>query len=275
MAQPTHAAASVEHRRPGSATAHRPTALRLVGAVKAYPMRGQMVEAFHGVTLDVFESEILCLLGPNGCGKSAMLRVLGGLEGLTAGQIVLFDRSLTGPDPHIGMVFQDPLLLPWLTIAENVGFGLRFAANRQIQDGRDRVRVLLDQLGLRRAAQAYPWQVSGGIAQRAAIARALLRRPRVLLMDEPFAALDPVTRMEMQDWFLQIAREQGMTVVFVTHDAGEAIYLGDRVALMTAHPGRIHREWEVTLAHLGTRADILTSGLYREILSEFLGLLKA
>jgi NitT/TauT family transport system ATP-binding protein len=249
-------------------------ALRLINAAKVYPLNGGHVIAFERITLDVAAGEILCLLGPNGCGKSTMLRVLAGLERLTRGQAEVFGEPLTGPDPRVGVVFQDPLLLPWLTIAENVGFGLRFAANGRIRDGHERVDTLLDYLGVRHVADAYPWQVSGGIAQRVAIARTLLRQPQALLMDEPFAALDPVTRMELQDWFLQIARAHQMTVVFVTHDAGEAIYLGDRVALITPHPGRVHRQWNVVSSHAGTRADILTSGLYREIFSEFLGLLR-
>lgn len=244
-------------------------------AAKAYSIHGEPVVAFDRVTLEVAEGEILCLLGPNGCGKSTLLRVMAGLEALTAGSVEAFNEPLGGPDARVGMVFQDPLLLPWLTIAENVGFGQRFAANRGIRDGRARMEALLDRLGLARFVRAYPWQVSGGIAQRAAFARALLRGPSVLLMDEPFAALDPVTRMEMQDWVLQIVRAQSMTVVFVTHDAGEALYLGDRVILMTPHPGRIHRQWEVASAHFGTRADILTSSLHREIFAEFLTLLKS
>lgn len=251
------------------------TALRLIDAAKAYSLHGEPVVAFDRVTLEVAEGEILCLLGPNGCGKSTMLRVMAGLEALTAGSVEVFNEPLSGPDARVGVVFQDPLLLPWLTIAENVGFGQRFAANRRIRDGRARMEALLDRLGLVTLAGAYPWQVSGGIAQRAAFARAMLRGPGALLMDEPFASLDPVTRMEMQDWVLQIVRAQAMTVVFVTHDAGEALYLGDRVVLMTPHPGRIHRQWEVASAHLGTRADILTSSVYREIFAEFLTLLKS
>jgi len=274
MTHVPHAHAALGFPAVAPFAAERPTALRLLNAAKAYPLGNRPVVAFERVNLDVLAGEILCLLGPNGCGKSTMLRVLAGLEGLTSGEMLAFGEPVTGPDPRIGVVFQDSLLLPWLTIAENVGFGLRFEANRHIRDGGERVSILLDQLGLRRLAHAYPWQVSGGTAQRVALARTLLRRPVALLMDEPFAALDPVTRMELQDWFLQIARAHRMTVVFVTHDPGEALYLGDRVALMSAHPGRIHRQWEASSLRFGTRADILTSALYREIFAEFLGLLR-
>ncbi len=274
MSEQRPATFAPERRSAATRTETRPAALRVIDAVKAYPLSGTLVAAFDRINLEVAEGEMLCLLGPNGCGKSTMLRTLAGLEKLTAGEIELFGKHMTGPDARVGVVFQDPLLLPWLTIAENVGFGLRFAANRAAAGAGDHVGALLDALGLRRFAHAYPRQVSGGTAQRAAVARALLRRPRVLLMDEPFAALDPVTRMELQDWFLQIARAQEMTVVFVTHDAGEALYLGDRVVLMTPQPGRIHREWEVRSVHFGTRVDILTSDPYREILAEFLSLLR-
>ncbi len=273
MARAPHPAA--EFLPPVPHLAGRLAVLRLRDAVKTYRPNGRPVTAFEQVNLEVASGEILCLLGPNGCGKSTMLRVLAGLERLTGGTLELFGKPVTDPDPRVGVVFQDSLLLPWLTIAENVGFGLRFSANRRLADDRGPVDVLVEQLGLRRVAHAYPWQISGGTAQRAAIARALLRQPQVLLMDEPFAALDPVIRMELQDWFLQIARVYQMTVVFVTHDAGEAIYLGDRVALMSPHPGRIHRQWEVASARVGTRADILTSAVYREIFTEFLQLLRS
>lgn len=211
--------------------------------------------AFRDVDVHVASGEFLAILGPSGSGKSTLLRVLAGLEELSAGSVVWASE---GGRPRTGVVFQDPLLMPWLTVAENIAFAKRFAVHRS---GFDDVYVqnLVQHFGLQQLADRYPDQLSGGQAQRVAILRAAATRPGLLLLDEPFSALDPVTRADLQAWLVKLAGELSVTVVLVTHDVDEALALADRVILLGEN-GRIRQEWTLddnTGEHPRIRAEIL------------------
>ena len=194
---------------------------------------------FDGLDLRVEPGEVCCLLGPSGCGKTTLLHLLAGLEAPTDGRVEIGGEPVDGPDYRWGVVFQDPLLYPWLTVRENVAIGPRL---RGEEPPAGRVDELLDLVGLGDAADAAPRELSGGMAQRASLARTLVSGPEVLLLDEPFSALDQLTKMELQDELVRIVDELGVTVVFVTHDIDEAVYLGDRVAVMGTVPAGIEHE---------------------------------
>ena len=203
------------------------------------------------VSLSVKPGEFVTIVGASGCGKSTLLRILAGLETADAGLIACGGRSIEGPGVERAMVFQDYSLFPWLTVMGNVLFSRRLAANAYdnlaLERGAEEARAqkLLSIVGLSKVKDAYPSQLSGGMRQRVAIARALMSKPALLLMDEPFGALDAQTREVMQDLVLEVVREEGTTIVFVTHDVEEAIYLGSRVVLMAPYPGRIDFIYEV------------------------------
>ncbi|WP_144797938.1 ABC transporter ATP-binding protein [Halorubrum depositum] len=191
---------------------------------------------FDGLDLAVDPGEVCCLLGPSGCGKTTLLHLLAGLEDPTGGRVEIDGERVTGPDYRWGVVFQDPLLYPWLSVRENVEIGPRL---RGEAPDPDHVDELLELVGLDGVADADTSDLSGGMAQRASLARTLANEPEVLLLDEPFSALDQLTKMELQDELLRIVDELGVTAVFVTHDIDEAVYLGDRVAVMGPVPDGI------------------------------------
>ncbi|MDA0271237.1 MAG: ABC transporter ATP-binding protein [Chloroflexi bacterium] len=233
--------------------------LRVTGATRRFRDRGHQLTVFESLDLEVQDREIFVLLGPSGCGKSTLLRVIAGLDVLDEGTVTL-EAGDHGRD--VGIVFQQPLLLPWLTVTENVSLGLDYRANQGArQDGA--VEAILAEFGLSELAHAYPDELSGGQAQRVSLARTVVTRPRVILLDEPFGALDPLTRRTLQQWLLGIQQSMGLTVVMVTHDVDEAVLLGDRVALMSPSPGRISRTWQFSReardpAHLAaTRDEVL------------------
>jgi sulfonate transport system ATP-binding protein len=215
---------------------------------KIYP---NGVDALDGITAQVGLGEIVAIIGGSGCGKSTLLRAICGLDRATSGTIALDGIAITAPHEKIGMVFQEPRLLPWLTVAENVGFGLGddSAASR-----RDKVRHALARVGLVDKADAWPRELSGGQAQRVAIARALVPRPEVLLLDEPFSALDAFTRADLQDHLLALWEEFRPTLLLVTHDVDEAVVLADRVMVMRPRPGRLFAEITVDLPRPRDRA---------------------
>lgn len=213
-------------------------ALRLVDGSKSHREGEAERAVFRDVEFAVREGEVFALLGPTGCGKSTLLRAVAGLDDLTGGRVEIPGGG------KIGMVFQDARLFPWLTAAENVGLGLRYRANRGAGEPED-VEDIMRDFGLSDVAGSYPAELSGGQAQRANLARTLVTRPEVLLLDEPFSALDPRIRGDLQDWLLKVARERGLTVVFVTHDLDEAVYLGDRVGLMSGSPASVAHLWDV------------------------------
>ncbi len=209
---------------------------------------GKPTQALLPATLSVADNDFITLLGPSGCGKSTLLRMIAGLDTPTSGRILLDGKPVTGPGADRGMVFQSYTLFPWLTIAENIGFGLRekgVPANERSEI----VAQWLDRVGLRGFAQHYPKQLSGGMQQRTAIARALANAPAILLLDEPFGALDNQTRALMQELLLGIWERERKTVVFVTHDIEESIFLASRVLVMSARPGRFKADIAVDLPH--------------------------
>ncbi|MDR1050587.1 MAG: ABC transporter ATP-binding protein [Deltaproteobacteria bacterium] len=212
--------------------------IRNVGKTFATP-DGETVRALADVSLDVGPGEFLTLIGPSGCGKSTLLRLIAGLERADSGTLELDGKLIESPDAGRGLVFQNPLLFPWLNIHNNVAFGLR--ARKVYGREKNLVAQYLELVGLGKFGRVYPHHLSGGMAQRASLARALINRPRVLLLDEPLGALDAFTRMSMQDEILRIRREKRITMVMVTHDVDEAVYLADRIVVMTPGPGRIER----------------------------------
>jgi ABC-type nitrate/sulfonate/bicarbonate transport system ATPase subunit len=235
--------------------------VRVTAARKGYGHGSAARPVLEGLDLEVERGEFLVLVGPSGSGKSTLLRALAGLEHLDAGRI---ERPAdAGTDrPAIGVVFQQPLLMPWLTVRQNIHFGGRYRSNHERFDIAA-ADALLERFGLAAVADARPDQLSGGQAQRAAVARAVAVQPRMLLLDEPFSALDPATRNALQDWLRDLVAQLGLTVVLVTHDVDEALYLGDRIALLDGS-GQVAAEWANTppgeradLADLPTRAELL------------------
>ncbi len=209
------------------------------------PEGGPPVRALFGVSLTVEQHEIVALIGASGCGKSSLLRILAGLDRADTGEVSINGRSVSGTAPEIGVVFQEPRLLPWLRVRDNVRMGaLDLPADLQSA----RVAEALEQVGLTHAADAWPKALSGGMAQRVAIARALVRKPSILLLDEPFSALDSFTKASLQDHLLNLWAESNFTIVAVTHDLQEAAYLADRVIVMRGDPGGIHDDLQIDTA---------------------------
>ena len=207
------------------------------------PDGGEMT-AVQDLTFRAHRREFMCILGPSGCGKSTLLRLLAGLDQPTSGRVLLDGREVQGPGPDRGVVFQGYTLFPWLTVKQNVMFGLKIRGTSEGEAERE-ARQWLDLVGLAKSADLYPMQLSGGMKQRVAIARALANNPRILLMDEPFGALDAQTRCQMQSHLLQIWRNVEITILFITHDIDEALYLADRILVLKANPGRINELIEV------------------------------
>jgi sulfonate transport system ATP-binding protein len=208
---------------------------------KVYP---NGVHALGGISLEVAAGEIVAVIGGSGCGKSTLLRAVSGLDPASVGVVALDGEPITAPHERIGIIFQEPRLLPWLKVADNVGFGL---GDRPKTERSQRVTAALARVGLAEKAAAWPRELSGGQAQRVAIARALVPRPEVLLLDEPFSALDAFTRTDLQDHLLDLWADTKPTLILVTHDVDEAIVLADRVMVMRPQPGRIFEEIEVDL----------------------------
>lgn len=212
------------------------------------------VQALQDIDLHVRDAEFVCLLGASGCGKSTLLDILAGLEQPSSGTVEYDGRPIPGPDPQRGLVFQDPALFPWRTLLQNVALGPELRGlPRQVRE--DAAHDALRRVGLDGFASAYPHNLSGGMRQRAGIARALANQPRVLLMDEPFGAVDHLTRIALQEQLLDLWERERQTVVFVTHDVGEAVFLADRVVLLSPRPGRIQRIFDVPVARPRVRGQ--------------------
>jgi NitT/TauT family transport system ATP-binding protein len=247
-------------------------------------------DALSGVSFTVAAGEFVAVVGASGCGKSTLLRIVAGLERPSGGEVLVDERPVEGPDRDRAMVFQDYSLYPWLTVLENIRFILGLRSTRRAADraaarsARERSELLLELMGLTRVRDAHPHELSGGMRQRVAIARALLGKPDLLLMDEPFGALDAQTREVMHDLILHVAALEQRTIVFVTHDVEEAVYLADRVIVLAPGPGRIDSVWRIDLppalernqnlklsrAFLSIEGDILnriraTSGLQSDL----------
>lgn len=195
--------------------------------------------ALDDVSLSIVAGELVSLIGPSGCGKSTLLRMIAGLHGPTTGEVLIGAEPITAPSAERGLVFQDPNLFPWLTVRRNIEAGL--VARGVLREKRTEVDEFMRLVGLEAFANSFPHHLSGGMAQRVALARALINHPRVLLLDEPLGALDAFTRMRMQDEVLRLWQARGTTMLLVTHDIDEAIYMSDRIVIMTQRPGRIDR----------------------------------
>ena len=213
---------------------------------KRFELAGDTIEALSPIELSIARGQFVCLIGASGCGKSTLLRIVAGFETASAGEVRVAGKPVTGPGPDRGMVFQDYGLFPWMTVQQNIGFGptQRGLPRPEVRDIAQRYAAMV---GLTRFADRYPHQLSGGMKQRVAIARVLANEAGVLLMDEPFGALDALTRAKLQEELLEIWRRTGTTIVFVTHSVEEAVLLGDRVIVMSAAPGRIDSDNAVTL----------------------------
>ncbi len=234
--------------------------------VRGVERRFDTTLALQATTLDVAENDFVTILGPSGCGKSTLLRIVAGLDVPTAGEVLLDGRRIGGPGADRGMVFQSYTLFPWLSVLDNVCFGLRERGLPRAQQ-LDIAHGFLHKVGLKGFDRHYPKQLSGGMQQRTALARALANNPRMLLMDEPFGALDHQTRELMQELLLGIWEAEAKTVLFVTHDIDEAVFMGSRVMVMSARPGRIKLDRDVALAH-PRHYSVKTSAVFTELKSE-------
>ena len=220
--------------------------LTIRGVTKRFSVGDGELEALAPVDLSIPTGEFVCMIGASGCGKSTLLRIIAGFEEPTTGNVAVYGKAITGPGSDRGMVFQDYALFPWMTVSQNVSFG-----PRQRQLPREEIAKTADEfvrmVGLERFADRYPNQLSGGMKQRVAIARVLANNASILLMDEPFGALDALTREQLQNELLQIWKRTGVTTIFVTHSVEEAVLLADRVLVMSAGPGRIDSDFRIDL----------------------------
>jgi ABC-type nitrate/sulfonate/bicarbonate transport system ATPase subunit len=203
---------------------------------KRFNVDGKEVEILNDINLEIKKGEFITIVGHSGCGKSTLLKIIAGLVGYNDGEVIRNGRPVKGPDTDCGMVFQEHRLLPWLKIKDNIGFGLKKSDKQKWNES---VQKQIELVKLNGFENAYPSQLSGGMSQRAAIARGLVSNPDILLLDEPLGALDALTRVQMQKEILRIWKEEGTTMIMVTHDIDEAIYLANRVIVMSARPGEI------------------------------------
>jgi sulfonate transport system ATP-binding protein len=244
--------------------------LALKNLSKHYEVKGEKLPVLNDITLTIAPGEFVSIVGSSGCGKSTLLRLVIGLEDDYQGEILLDGQRITGTSLNRGIVFQEHRLFPWLTVEQNIALGLQ---NSDLTEGQKRmtVREHVELVGLKGFEKAHPYQLSGGMSQRVAIARALVNRPEILLLDEPFGALDALTRAHLQQELHRIWQREGITMVLVTHDVEEAIYLGDKVVVMEPRPGRIRRIVPVPLAHPRDRAGFGFASVKESVLREFAG----
>lgn len=225
---------------------------------------GNKMTALDKVNLEFTSGEFVSIVGPSGCGKSTLLRIIAGLQKSTSGSALLDNSEINAPSYERGLVFQDPTLFPWLNVHDNVATGL--VARKLYKERKNDVTEYIELVGLKGFEKSYPHQLSGGMAQRVAIARALVNHPKVLLLDEPLGALDAFTRMYMQDEILRIWKERKSTMVLVTHDVDEAIYLSDKIVIMSPRPGRVQKVIDVNMARPRRRNGKEFTELRNEIL---------
>ncbi len=241
--------------------------LEIKGINRVYKDEDNTVEALRDINLSVMEGEFVSIIGSSGCGKTTLLRLIAGLDKPQSGKLLLKGEEITSPDPRRGYVFQQGSLFQWLTVEQNIAAGLK--ARHIYKENKRRVAEYIDLIGLNGFEKAYPHRISGGMAQRVAIARALINNPEVLLLDEPMGALDSFTRADMQDKLLELRRGNNATMILVTHDVDEAIYLSDRIVIMTPRPGKISEILEVNLPHPRHRGGVEFLTIRRNILEKF------
>ncbi|MDN4524566.1 ABC transporter ATP-binding protein [Fictibacillus fluitans] len=232
---------------------------------KSFETANGKVKALEKIQLDVKKGEFITVIGPSGCGKSTLLKIVAGLDTEHEGSVLLDNRKVTGPSIEKGFIFQEPRLFPWLTVEKNIAANLPV----NIKETKESVKQLIELVRLKGFENAYPKELSGGMAQRVAIARALLRNPKVLLLDEPFGALDAFTRSHMQEVLLDIWQKNRTTMLFVTHDIDEAIYLATRVVIMNPRPGTIREVIPVDLSYPRKKTDVSFQEIRQRVLSEF------
>lgn len=249
-----------------TASAISQNGLNIQNVHKKYHLREGGVIALQNINLNVKEGEFVSIVGGSGCGKSTLLRIIAGLENGYEGSVQFGDRKIARPGLDRGMVFQEHRLIPWLNVEENVAFGLQ---KDMLFEKKKIVEEHLELIGLSEFAKSYPYQLSGGMAQRVAIARALVNRPKVLLLDEPFGALDALTRIGMQLEVLRIWEKERTTMILVTHDIDEAVYLGDRVVVMSSRPGTIKKIIPVDLPRPRDRSSYEFVQIRKMIYAEF------
>ncbi len=244
--------------------------LDIRGLNKQYEVRGEALPVLQDIHLTIEPGAFVSIVGSSGCGKSTLLRLVIGLEGDYQGEILLNGQRIAGTSLNRGIVFQEHRLFPWLTVEKNVALGL---LNSNLTEGMQRatVREHIELVGLSGFEKAYPHQLSGGMSQRVAIARALVNRPDILLLDEPFGALDAMTRAHLQQELLRIWQQEGITMILVTHDVEEAVFLGDQVVVMEPRPGRIRRVVPVGLPHPRERTSFAFAAAKEAVMHEFAG----
>lgn len=226
----------------------------------------EVTHALNSVDLTMQSGEFISLVGPSGCGKSTILRLVAGLINPTTGKVLVNGEEVLEPSPERGMVFQKPTLFPWLTVRDNIAFSLKMQG--KLKGNEERVERMIDVIGLQDFREDYPGQLSGGMAQRVALVRSLINEPDILLLDEPLGALDAFTRMNMQDEILKIWHEKEQLAIMVTHDVDEAIYMGTRVIVMDANPGRIISDIKITEDYPRNRSSEAFVKYRNEILNE-------
>ncbi|MCH5184604.1 MAG: ABC transporter ATP-binding protein [Oscillospiraceae bacterium] len=243
------------------------TILEIKDVNRIYKDGENIVEALSNINLSVKQGEFVSIIGSSGCGKTTLLRLIAGLDHPQSGQLLLDGEEIKEPDPLRGYVFQQGSLFQWLTVEQNIAFGLK--ARRVFKQNKHRVAEYIDMIGLSGFEKTYPHQISGGMAQRVAIARALINDPDVLLLDEPMGALDSFTRADIQDKLLEIRRSNNATMILVTHDVDEAIYLSNRIVVMTPRPGKISEILNIELPHPRHRGGTEFLAIRRNILEKF------
>jgi len=238
-------------------------AIEIKNVTLAFGEGKNAVTALENLTLGIRPGEFLSILGPSGCGKSSLITTIAGFQSPQSGVLLVDGEKVGGPGSDRGVVFQQPTLFPWKTVRQNIDFGLRMRGTPR-SERKDAVDGILEKVGLAEFARHYPAQLSGGMQQRVGLARVLVNKPRVMLMDEPFSALDAQTRLMMQELLLDVWTEYGMTVIFVTHDIDEAVYLGSRVAVLSRRPGKLKSLFDIDLP-CPRSVDLLVSSEFMKI----------
>lgn len=241
--------------------------LEIKNVSRVYKDDGKEMIALKDVSFDVQEGEFISIIGASGCGKTTLLRMLAGLDPVQSGEILLKGEKIRGTDPKRGYVFQQGSLFQWLTVEKNIAYGLK--ARKVYKENKNKIAKLIDMTGLNGFEKVYPHQISGGMAQRVAIARSLINDPEILLLDEPMGALDSFTRADLQDKLLEIKKAEKITMILVTHDVDEAIYLSDRIIVMTPRPGKISDVLTISLSHPRNRGESEFMEIRNELLKKF------